>query len=102
MHPDSIKWTGFTTPPGHFEWLVMSFGLKNAPSIFQRKMDEIFNDCADFVRVYIDDILVYSLDDRPASRYTARAGSMNLGALGESFKRGLLLYLIINSYIFFN
>jgi len=64
MHPDSIKWTGFTTPPGHFEWLVMSFGLKNAQLIFQRKMDEIFNDCADFVRVYIDDILVYSLDDR--------------------------------------
>ena len=29
-----------------------------------------------------------------------KAGSMNLGALGESFKRGLLLYLIINSYIF--
>ena len=31
----------------------------------------------------------------------ARAGSTNLGALGESFKWGLLLYLIINSYIFF-
>ena len=29
-----------------------------------------------------------------------KAGSMNLGALGESFKRGLLLYLIINLYIF--
>ena len=32
----------------------------------------------------------------------SRAGSMNLGTLGESFKWGLLLYLIINSYIFFN
>ena len=32
----------------------------------------------------------------------SRVGSMNLGALGESFRWGLLLYLIINSYIFFN
>ena len=32
----------------------------------------------------------------------SRADSMNLGALGEIFKWGLLLYLIINSYIFFN
>ena len=31
-----------------------------------------------------------------------KADSMNLGALGESFKWGLLLYLIINLYIFFN
>ena len=32
----------------------------------------------------------------------SRAGSMNLGTLGENFRWGLLLYLIINSYIFFN
>ena len=42
MHPDSIEWTAFTCPEGHFEWLVMSFGLKTAPPIFQRKMDKIF------------------------------------------------------------
>ena len=38
MHPDSIEWTAFTCPEGHFEWLVMSFGLKTAPPIFKRKM----------------------------------------------------------------
>ena len=32
----------------------------------------------------------------------ARVGSMNLGALSERFKLGLLLYLIINSYICFS
>ena len=38
----------------------MPFGLKNAPSIFQRKMDNIFRDNDLFVVVYIDDILVFS------------------------------------------
>ncbi|KAL4579631.1 hypothetical protein LXL04_015785 [Taraxacum kok-saghyz] len=60
MHPNSIEWTAFTCPEGHFEWLVMSFGLKNAPSIFQRKMEDIFNKHKDFAIVYIDDILVFS------------------------------------------
>ena len=60
MHPDSIPWTAFSCPEGHFEWLVMPFGLKNAPSIFQRKMNNIFRDNDLFVAVYIDDILVFS------------------------------------------
>ena len=38
----------------------MPFGLKNAPSIFQRKMDNIFRDNDSFVAIYIDDILVFS------------------------------------------
>ena len=59
MHPESIPWTAFLCLEGHFEWLVMSFGLKNAPSIFQRKMDDIFRDNDSFVAVYIY-ILVFS------------------------------------------
>ena len=39
----------------------MPFGLKNAPSIFQRKMDSIFNKY-NFILVYIDDILIFSPD----------------------------------------
>ena len=38
----------------------MPFSLKNAPTIFQRKMDNIFRDNDSFVTVYIDDILVFS------------------------------------------
>ena len=38
----------------------MPFGLKNAPSIFQRKIDDIFKESDSFVVVYIDDILVFS------------------------------------------
>ena len=47
-------------PEGHFEGLVMSFGLKNAPFIFKRKMDSIFREYDSFVAIYIYDILVYS------------------------------------------
>lgn len=61
MHPDSIAYTAFSTPQGQYEWLVMPFGLKNAPQIFQRKMDNIFRDY-NFIFVYVDDILVLSDD----------------------------------------
>ncbi|KAL4561928.1 hypothetical protein LXL04_034112 [Taraxacum kok-saghyz] len=59
MHLNSIDWTAFTCPERHFEWLVMSFGLKNTTSIFQRKMKDIFNKHKDFAIVYIDDILIF-------------------------------------------
>ena len=59
MHPDSIPWTTFSCLEEHFEWLVMPFGLKSTPSIFQRKMNNIFRDNDSFVVVYIDDILVF-------------------------------------------
>ncbi|AXS67831.1 ORF3 [Dioscorea nummularia-associated virus] len=60
MDPQSIEWTAFVCPQGHFEWIVMPFGLKNAPSVFQRKMDNIFKKYSEFVCVYIDDILIFS------------------------------------------
>ena len=52
--------TAFTVPFGHFEWNVVPFGLKNAPSDFQNIMNNIFNDYTEFIIVYIDDVLVYS------------------------------------------
>lgn len=60
MHPDSVEWTTFWVPDGLYEWLVMPFGIKNAPAIFQRKMDNCFRGTEDFISVYIDDILVFS------------------------------------------
>jgi len=38
----------------------MPFGVKNAPKIFQRRMDNIFKDLNNCYLVYIDDILVFS------------------------------------------
>ena len=50
----------FTVPFGQYEWNVMPFGLKNAPSEFQCIMNEIFNLYTEFSIVYIDDVLIYS------------------------------------------
>ena len=52
--------TAFTTPFGHYEWNVMPFGLKNAPSEFQNIMNEIFNPFSTHAIVYIDDVLIFS------------------------------------------
>ena len=52
--------TAFNVPFGQYEWNVMPFGLKNAPSEFQNIMNDIFNRYIHFTIVYIDDVLVYS------------------------------------------
>ena len=41
MHPDDIHKTAFVTPDGHYEWLVLPFGLKNAPATFHRIVQNI-------------------------------------------------------------
>ena len=53
--------TAFTCRYGTFEFLVLPFGLMNAPSTFQRVMNNVFMPLLDAgVLVYMDDILVYS------------------------------------------
>ncbi|XP_019183647.1 PREDICTED: uncharacterized protein LOC109178468 [Ipomoea nil] len=42
MHPDDVEETAFRTHHGHFEFLVMPFGLCNAPSTFQALKNEVF------------------------------------------------------------
>jgi len=56
------KWkTSFRTHYGSYEWLVMSFGLSNAPSAFQRFMNEIFSDLLDIcIVIYLNNSLIYS------------------------------------------
>ncbi|GJV02804.1 Orf y [Tanacetum coccineum] len=69
MDEESIPWTAFLVPGGLYEWLVMPFSLKNAPAVFQRKMDKCFKGTESFIAVYIDDILVFSKNEKDHAKH---------------------------------
>lgn len=59
MSPDDIEKTAFSTERGHYEFLRMPFGLKNAPSMFQRLMDSVLRGLNN-VLTYLDDVIIFS------------------------------------------
>ena len=53
--------TAFLPNEGLYEYMVMLFGLSNAPETFQRLINLIFTDLInEFITIYLDNILVYS------------------------------------------
>lgn len=57
---DRLK-TAFSTPYGHYEFVRMPFGLKNAPATFQRLINYVLRDLINKICVvYLDDILIFS------------------------------------------
>lgn len=60
IHPDSVEKTAFVTPEGQYEYLAMPFGLRNAPSVYQRCINSALNNLENKPLVYMDDVLCYS------------------------------------------
>ena len=61
LDESSREFTAFSTPRAHWQFKRLSFGLKNAPSAFQREMQSILSQFPwRKVIVYIDDVLIMS------------------------------------------
>jgi hypothetical protein len=70
IRASDVPKTAFSTRYGLYEFLVMSFGLTNAPAYFMYLMNSVFmNELDKFVVVFIDDILIYSKSEAKHTKH---------------------------------
>jgi hypothetical protein len=81
IREEDIEKTTFCTRYGHFEFIVMSFGLTNATAAFMEAINRMLHEFLDdFVVVFLDDILIYSKTEEEHERHLR----LILGALRKN------------------
>ena len=60
VEAEDVDKTAIITPFGKYAYTRMPFGLKNAPAVFQRTMEQVLRSCYSWAAPYIDDVLVFS------------------------------------------
>ncbi|GJX90841.1 putative reverse transcriptase domain, viral movement protein [Tanacetum coccineum] len=84
IKPEDRPKTAFYIPDHHYQWKVMPFGLKYAPSVFQKAMITIFEPILANTLVYIDDILLFSLDEQSHAELLSKFYSNSDNSLASS------------------
>jgi hypothetical protein len=70
IRPEDVPKTAFSTRYGLYEYLVMSFGITNAPAHFMYLMNYVFMPELDkFIMVFVDDILIYSKSEEEHAQH---------------------------------
>jgi hypothetical protein len=70
IREEDIEKTTFSTRYGHYEYIVMSFGLTNAPAMFMEAINRMLHEYLDdFIIVFLDDILIYSKSEEEHERH---------------------------------
>lgn len=70
LRESDIEKTSFSINNGKYEFVRLPFGLKNAPAIFQRTLDDILNEyIGKFCQVYVDDIIIYSKNEADHAKH---------------------------------
>lgn len=63
IHPDERHKIAFCIPNAHYQWTVMPFGLKTAPSLFQQAITKIYSPMLSSMLIYIVDLLIFAKTD---------------------------------------